>query len=243
MYIWKLWRDSRSRFVICLALGVAFVGQMVYMTARGFLAFPQTAAPSTAEAWRDAARSMAGPAVTVALLAAICLGAVGLGQEFAGKTAELLLTRPRRRRYFLWSGWAFGALQLLVLLTIIISFGFGLLFSLTHTVLSWRALALVPLVFPSAALLYGITYALSVGLKNGGTGQAAGVVAFLLYLTALATLEGYWKLHTPAWWFSSLPGWALRPQAAFPAAPLIGWSLLALVFPLLAQWSLRRKEV
>lgn len=242
MYVWKLWRDSRSRFLICLALGVAFVGQMVYMTARGLLAFPQTAAPSAAEAWHGAARSMVGPAVTVALLAAIFLGAVGMGQEFASGTAELLLTRPRRRRYFIWSGWTFGALQLLLLLTIIVSFGFGLLCYLTHTLLSWRALALVPLVFPSAALLYGITYALSVGLKNSGSGQAAGVVVFLLYLTALTVLDGYWKLHTPAWWFANLPGWALYRQAAFPTAPLIGWGLLALVFPLLAQWSLRRKE-
>jgi hypothetical protein len=55
------------------------------------------------------------------------LGATGIGEEFAHKTAGFLLTKPRSIRYFVWTGWAANAVQFLALTGTVVLVGASIL--------------------------------------------------------------------------------------------------------------------
>ncbi len=257
MYIWKLWRDTRARFLGCLALGMVWAGSEAYFTAIFLLRSPTHIRPlvdATGLAtlrhsheiqqtlWSGLAPHLLGPVLLVGLLAAIAFCGPGLGSDLARGTVEVLFSRPRRRRYFSWAGWAFNACQLMLLMYLIVFCGAGIMFYLTGTVLSWRPFLVPLLVLPSVLLLFGVAY-LAVVLTDGHNGGSIAVGLLLVYAGSIAVLYFYWRVQPPAWWFDSLSNWIRRGQAPFPVLPVLGWSLAALVFPLLTQWSLQRKQV
>ncbi len=248
MYVWKLWRDSRTRFLVCLIAGLLWAGAAVYLKQTLYVrssvaldALKHNVRIQQA-AWTDINVDLFPSLTAMGVLIALCLCETGLARDFALGQGEFVLTRPRRRRYFAWTGWLFGAGQIFLTMALMLLCGFGLLFYLSGVVLNWRALALPILLLPSILLLYGIGYALAVS-TNGRNGAITAFGVLLLYFFVVPAFYFYWHVALPRWWFSSLPDWAIRGQGSFPAVALVGWIAFALVFPLLTQWKLERKEV
>ncbi len=115
----------------------------------------------------------------------------------------------------------------------------------TGVILNWRLLALPVLLLPAVVLLFGLGYLISV-LSNGRYGAVLTFGLLLVYFVAVAFLADHWHIGLPHWWFGSLPRWAIDGPGLperFPAIPLVGWMAFTLLFPLLAQYSLQRKQL
>lgn len=247
MYVWKLWRDSRSRFLSCTLFGIVWAGLTGYLK-------PLWAAGSDAlqvlrhdAAWQQAVwKELAGdllPAVTIiGLFAALWLSETGVGGELANGTAEYLLTRPRHRRYFSWSAWLFTAAELLAIMTTMVVCGAACTLYLTRTVRDWTWLMLPLLFIPAFLLVLGSGHVISL-LSNGRHGATVTFGLVLLYFAIIVTNYQYWHIRTPHWWFTSLPSWVENQSGPFPFAAIIGWLLVSALCPLLVQWRFAKKEV
>jgi ABC-type transport system involved in multi-copper enzyme maturation permease subunit len=249
MYVWKLWRDTRARFLGCLVMGLIWAAtvayfQMPYVPAGAVLKTLRHDPKLQQAAWNSLSHALLAPVIIIALLTALSFCELGLGSDLAKGTAELLFTRPRRRAYFSWTAWIFNAYQLLLLMYLMALCGATVLFYMTGAVLSWRPFLLPLLALPSVLLLLGVGY-LIVVLTNGRNGASLAFGVLVLYIMILPTLYIRWHFQLPGWWFSTLPWWGQSPGALprYIVPATIGWSVAALVFPLLAQWSLERKEI
>ena len=240
MYVWKLWRDSRSRWVICTTLGLTWLGMTLYLAT----GFKHIAPAPTGPGFARFVANLYGPVVFMAILTALLLSEASLGMDFAKNTAEALLTRPRPRRYFAWTGWLFGMAQILALMYLMVGCFLAVLAGLAGTGPNWRLLTMPILLLPAVGMLFGVGYLVGV-LGNGKYGAVAGLGVIVAYYSGVTLVMGHWNIHyPPRWWFDALSSWA-RPGSpgAFPILPLLGWMLVALLFPLLAQWSLERKQI
>ena len=98
-------------------------------------------------------------------------------------------------------------------------------------------------------LLFGVTYLLGVLHKNGRNGFLSSLGVVIVFPMICLTLEHFWHIHLPSPTdmypvgmseLVSHPGLA----SALPRFwPLVGWSLVALACPFIAQVVLERTEV
>jgi ABC-type transport system involved in multi-copper enzyme maturation permease subunit len=242
MYVWKLWRDTRVRVLVCLLLGGVWVGLIAYGAATRTA--ENGATPRAVQAlWSEVTGWAVGVTALMAVLAALALGEVAVGEEFAKGTVEILLTRPRRRRSIIWTGYIFGLGELVLLMLLTTLCSFVLLSSMSGMVFSWRMLATCILLLPMVSIVYGLGVLSSVLTKSGHRGAATALLFVLLYIAVLTVLQFYTHVRRPDWWFDTLDEWLTHPQASFPVLGLLGWTLLSLLLPLLAQWNLERKEI
>lgn len=243
MYAWKCWRETRVSFYVLLFIGVMLAALLWEFTDSAGSELPSE--QLFAFTWV----LLLFVSSTLIPLAGISFGATGMSEEFAHKTASFLLTKPRSVAYFVWTAWATNAAQLLTLMVSMMLVG--------AAVLSWRyhveptprlLLAFVPALIMTL-LLFGITYLLGVLYKNGRSGFLSSVGLVIVYPLICLTVKHYWHVHLPS--PTDMYPVGLFKLFSFPALastlphlwPLIGWSLVALAFPFIAQLTLERTEV
>ena len=172
-----------------------------------------------------------------------------ISEEFAHKTAVLLLTKPRSIRYFVWTAWAANALQFLTLTVSMMLVGASILSWRYHAPLTGRLLlAFVPGLIVTF-LIFGMTYLLAVLHKNGRDGFLSSLGVVILFPMICLALEHFWQIHLPSpadmypFGMSELMSHPELASTLPPFWPLVGWSLAALACPFIAQLVLERAEV
>jgi hypothetical protein len=119
MYFWKCWRDNRFRFIGCLitfaAIGILCTLLVFKMGSNPELAKNPMMWKGIPELWSRATQFvLGGYGSLITVIWALALGSASLGEEFQKGTAEFLLSRPRRRRYWVWVGWSAGVCEMAV---------------------------------------------------------------------------------------------------------------------------------
>lgn len=242
MYFWKCWRETRIGFYVFLIIAVTLAAFLWKFT--DFVASGTPPNQIFALAWVTLLFAFGA----LLSLAGMSFGATGIGEEFAHKTAEFLLTKPRSIRYFVWTGWVANAIQFLALAGAMILVGASILSWRYHASVTGRLLlAFLPGLILTF-LIFGMTYLLSVLQKNGRSGFQSSLGVVILFPIICFTLEHYWQIHlpSPADMFPIGMRWMSHPEFASTLPPvwsMVGWSLAALAFPFVAQLVLERTEV
>jgi hypothetical protein len=180
----------------------------------------------------------------IILLAALTLAVASIGEEYKEKTLDFLLTRPRRRRYWVWTCWSVGAGEILGLVVAGVVGTFGALCYESGYVYSWRLLATTLPLFAGAVAVYSLTYLLTVLARNGEQGLSYGLG--ILFIDLLLPVAGYnWHFHLPSVMSFMMAGceWATSPTLVFPLVKLIIYAVVALAGGRVAQLVLERAEV
>jgi hypothetical protein len=252
MYLWKYWRESR--ITICIAL----------LVVAGFTALSVKGHGNSI----DNPRAYAGVIyvllfATAAPLALLAwgMGSFGVGRSLGEGAGAYLLTRPKRRSWFIWHDWAAGLsiVALFVLLTSVLE-GFGLYRGLQaggapvakmifHGSPEYASLfqslglnAVSALLF--CGLVFGVVYLLTIVMKNAlGIVVGGGVLAGYVILSAI--LEHYTGYKLPELLLRVLtpPG-----HGTVSVTGLIGISMairagVVLLFPIAAQLVLERSDI
>jgi ABC-type transport system involved in multi-copper enzyme maturation permease subunit len=225
MYLWKCWSESRNQFLGWAAVTASLTVLFTCGITRGLWQF-------------------ASPTLLLAGIVTLFLASGLLADEFRTGTMEMLLTRPRKRRYFVWASWTFGMVETIAIVSILVLTTMATSLYITGRI-PGSMLLLLPLTVPYLAILFGLTYSLSVLLKSGRIGFGIGLGIYVLRRPILNILEGQWNWKLPWWWFDNLPFLASGPSP-LPHGELlmaaIGWTGAALLFPFLAQWSVERRD-
>lgn len=241
MFIWKCWYDTRKFFFVFLALFPLLAPALVLFVANrtGQWSWGQ---PLTPEIGQRISQVNLSLGFLLGFFAGFSLAAAGIGQEFKNGTLEHLLTRPRSRRYFIWTSWAVGIAELFMMFTLGTLATSGYLFLTGGTVDTWQMLMLPPLLLIPAAVFYGLVYLLGILLRGSIHTGVAGVGVLILYGLLGVALNYYWQIELPNLYV--LFNWVINDmRGEFPALSLAGWTLVALAFPLAAQWVFERAEI
>jgi hypothetical protein len=241
MYTWKCWRDTRSRFIISLIIVAVVCFAFAAISAR------QGSLILGPNGRQVEALGMQGILCLIMLIAALTLGGKTIGNEFKEQTSGFLLTRPRRRRYWVWTCWAVGVCELsgVVLFGVAGSFA-GLSFLFGH-VYTWRWFATSLFMLVGAVAVYSLAYFLTVLARSGEPGVTGGVIFVIIDTMLLPSAFLFWHVRT----FLSVSvlnlmmaggEWATSHNMTFPLGKLLLWTLFALAFPLAAQLLLERAE-
>lgn len=248
MYFWKFWRDTRSRFfgylivLISMALAAVFFRALEYRGVVAGSVLVRGGTPERVQAiWQGTIAGFAASSMMVLFFGGLALGSLGVGDEFRQGSLEFLLTQPRRRRYFIWSGWAIGALEQLALIFVTILATVLSLMYVTKSMHSWRIWILVLPMLVISLVLYGLTYLLTVVRRNGNDGLTLAFVTVLLYLGVASTAYRFWQLKIPLLFGVLIP--LIEQTGSVPFGAVVGWTMLALAFPALAQWVFERRDI
>ena len=242
MYFWKCWRDTRSRFIICL-----ITVSLMCVTITAMLA-KQGNAVNSVTGRQVGAGAMQAALSLVMIMAALTLGVQPMGQEFKEQTLGFLLTRPRRRRYWVWRCWSVGVGEILGVVTLGMVGSFAGLSYLVGHVYPWRWFATSLFLVVGAVAVYSLTYFLTVLSRSGELGVTGAVIFFIIDSMLLPVAFVYWHVHT-SFLFSVLGmmtaggEWSTSHRMTFPLGNLVAWAFIALVFPLAAQLLMDRVEV
>jgi len=247
MYAWKCWRDNRARvigYVIGISVLCVFV-TYVNLRLQGE-AFRRTFVPDVAHAWSNTSAFVLGACASLLILIwALFLGASSLGEEFKEKTAEFLLVRPRRRRYWVWVGWLVGIVELSVIAFAAVVATFAALAYLTGHVPSWRPLAIALPLALGGAVVYGLTCFLTIVARSGQQGLSYALGILFIHLILPVAVSYYWKVDVPSvlGFMVGASKWIVGIARTFPSGSLVLWSAIALAFPFASQLLLERAEV
>ena len=246
MYLWKYWRESRITF----GVGVLVLGLLlaIFLHAHFFYAgtTPRESVPNPIH---TILFFSAAPLAVIAWF----MGSFGVGRNMGEGAGAYLLTRPRRRSWFVWRDWAFG-LALIAVLVILYDLleakllpGSIKLRDLPEKVSLARLLGLNDIIlFLFCGLIFGLVYLLTIVLKNVlGTLVAGGMLAGYVILAEI--IHHYYGLHLP---YLMLRGYVTSPVmgSVVGIADHIGISVairaaLLLVFPVAAQLVLERADI
>lgn len=241
MYVWKCWRDTRVSFYVFLFIAVT-------LEAFVMMDFTMSGAPPK-ETFTIAWMMLVFAASTLLSLAGISFGATGIGEEFAHKTASFLLTKPRSIRYFVWTAWTVSAVQFLALTGSVVLVGASILSWRCHVPVTVRSLLAFAPGLVMTFLLFGVTYLLGVLHKNGRNGFLSSLGVVIVFPIICSTVAHFWHIHLPSpgdMYPMGMSDLILHPELASRLPhfwPLIGWSLVALAFPFIAQLVLERYEL
>jgi len=242
MYLWKWWRENRNRaftyLILLVSVAVLFAWNAVTQTQRpGDWAHGMSAE----ELWR---LTLIDFGSLIVVFAGLGLGAAGVGEEFAQGTVEFLLTRPRRRRYFVWAGWAAGAATLFIIISLAVLASFVTLTYVMKSPSHWKLLATIVPMFVLGVVVYSLTYLMTALVKNGRAGLSLSLGLIVLDLLLPVAVQMRWRVDVPSPAdVLAASKWATGASAHFPVAAVLGWSLVALAFPLAAQFLFERAEV
>jgi len=239
MYFWKCWRDTRGCFLILLGalLAAGAFAAYVKFDPFGWIA----AKPMDLRIlWQGLATALLDTtAITVPVAGGLFLGALGVGMEFEKGTADFLLTRPRTRRYFLWTSWGLGAAQSVVLVLLGCLFRFARL-GVRPVKGPGEFFRLLVALCTLALFCYTVTYLMTTLARNSRNGMALAILAISGYEGLYAWLRFWYEIKIP--FFLDLlrtPG----ADADFSFTPVAGWLTVCLALMLVAQFRLDWAEV
>jgi ABC-type transport system involved in multi-copper enzyme maturation permease subunit len=247
MYVWKCWRDTRSRFVTSVIALTALCVFLTYMEV-GFGAGVTRGGPPQAvtHAWSSVTRFVLGGVASLfTLFLGLLMGVSGPGEEFKERTADFLLVRPRPRSYWVWTSWLVGVLELSLMVLLTVGTTFGTLAYLTGHVQTWRPLATaVPLAL-GGAVAYGLTYLMTLVARDARQGLSYGLGIIFIDLLLPAAASYYRNVNLPSVLEFMLGAckWVVGASRVFPTGSLVLWTTIALALPFAAQLLLERAEV
>jgi len=242
MYFWKCWRDHRMLFIGCV---LSLVGMAILFTITLFRLGEHHLWKGTPELWSTTAFAVLGVyGSMITMFWALALGVSSLGEEFQKGTTDFLLSRPRRRRYWVWAGWSAGVCELAVATFLTAAAALGTLACLTHQIYTWRMLAAALPLTVGGAAVYGMAYFMALVARSGRRGLGYGVGILVIHLGLPAAVRMYWKVHIPAISNFIVAGCksAVEASGHFPFLALAAWTAVALAFPFAAQLLLERME-
>ena len=231
MYLWKCWRDTRSFFVVFIAIAGLPMPMAAFASRFG-------------TAIRDAGPMAFQSTFTMVVMAVACaLATICAIQEFTDKTAHFLFTKPRSRGYFVWTSWIVGFTELLIVAAVNLFVGWRVLAHYGVSAFSDAGPQRWDLVSPQkfidaavfACFAYTLTFALAAILRSGlkGLGASLGLLAGMGGVSAALQLRWNIDLPLPPQQIGHLP-LALSECA---------WVMLALLFVLAAQLVVERAEI
>jgi len=247
MYAWKCWRDSRLRFiayltvVVALPINVVLTPALRYQGEAGWALLRDSSSIFAKEITHSAFAGFAGLGLLLIALASMAMGASGVGDEFKHGSLEFLLTRPRRRKHFIWVAWGIGALQMMAMIALSAVVVFSLVYYLTRGMALWRLFGMAGVLLVAALVCLGLSYFGTVWIRDARNGLAIAVVAALAYAIVSALLETKWRIQLPS--FIDLLRSVADRDRPFKFELLAGWIAFALACPLLAQWVFDRRDV
>lgn len=204
MYAWKCWRETRARFFILLTLLCTIcLGGIVL--------------PMLSQHRRDVhldRRSvyLHNPPEMVHLVVSdlilngvwLCMPLVGLflgattsAQEFASGTIEYLWTRPRTRRWYLWTHWGVCLAELAALTAISLSLVVLSLGLLSGYWSEWRLWAAVPMFVVATLPILGLTILMTTLRRSASSGQIFTIGISLACGWLRELLNGWLHLNLP----------------------------------------------
>lgn len=254
MYLWKYWRESRITF------GIAILA-LVVLTALSFKGHVVIGSPGPREYPNIVNGMLFVISVPMAILAWV-MGSFGAGRSLGEGAGSYLLSRPRRRSWFIWYDWGFG-MALLATLVIL----FNLLASwMAHRVMraeggpfsgriSFRDLpepvSLIHVmslnsaaIFLFCGIIFGVVYLWTILAKNAlGVVMGAGTLA--CYLILGAVIKHYFGYEFPDLLYrvyasSSAGVHGLEDQLGLSLAVRAG---IVMLFPIAAQRVLNRIDI
>jgi ABC-type transport system involved in multi-copper enzyme maturation permease subunit len=243
MYLWEYWRQTRRGVYIYLGFLALFAVVWAIGVERS------TRLPNDpAMLWGMVVGVTFAMTWLCALVMAFALGNNNVGSDIHRGTADFLLTRPRSRQYFVWIGWAGGMAELFALL--ILSALALLAGAVSRIGPVWRQLPSatafeaqgqvmdVPLMAASvvltAAVIFGLTYFLTILLRSGLRGVIASLAIVLGYSITSGLLRQLAGISLPSMHFARYSGSGV-PWYLAPTVELVGWTILALLFPVASQ--------
>jgi hypothetical protein len=246
MYLLKSWRDAR------LSVAIFFVPIvfMLYGLLRHGPTTIVTGSHASAEWLLTRGLSVAG---VLLLFVGWSLGGDGIGHDIAEDRGAFMLTRPRLRRFFLWSdsGFSFGLMAAL-------AWGLTLLFGIfalagilrfpPGSSVSPLVFLLVPLsgvVF--AGLIYAVTYLCTMLIPRDKTARVISVAVLIAYaylhVKAFRVWGGVTQYFFPSWWVDPFPYQYSSAVAPHVWLELGGRVIAILVLLMIAQLALERREI
>jgi len=242
-YLWKCWRDSRSLFLISLSAVLAVGALVVYVAYDpfGWLA----AKPEVDRAvWRFNAEALFGTLLGGIPAVGLLLGALGVGTEFERRTAELLLSHPRPRRWFLWTSWGLGAAQMAVLIAVSNLFRFAPLGENRYPAGSAGEFLLSLLVLWTLALVYfSLTYLMTTLARSSRNGTALAVGALSVCGIFFVTLQEFYGIPIPILEELFARTFDADGLSGSPLGIVPGWLAVSLAMTVAAQLYFERAEV
>jgi ABC-type transport system involved in multi-copper enzyme maturation permease subunit len=254
MYAWKCWRDTRRSFLIYLIL-LAVAGGTVWLTGVFVSRGAKEVLGSPEKLWAMCVGMAFILSYLCAAVMAFVIGSHNIGSDIGSGTAEFLLTRPRTFRYFVWTGWAVGLAQ--VLLLAILSGFVGLVMFVFEVGPIWRRLpapmhtvveghildvpVLLVIVVLTSIVMYSLAYFMTVILRNGRRSLVASFAVLLGYSIFSAVLRSYAGVSLPSLTSFTNDGRQIVPLHAL-ITPIVGWVLFALAFPFVSQVVLERYD-
>ncbi len=230
MYLWKCWRDTRSAFFVFL--GSLSIVILFYTT--------------IAYEWLGPAGPIAEQTVDSVLttffflmpLTGFVLGSLGVGGEASAQTLQFLLTRPRRRAYFIWSSWSTGAIEVVALwlaLTVWMA-ARPPMPNFAVRIYPWEGAMQVFLrVSVLALLFYSITFFFTVILRKEQNGTTAAVATVALYSAAVLLFRALADVHIPSFW-------DLYSRSSSSAGVLLGWLAVSVALVLTSSRAFQTRE-
>jgi len=262
MYLWKCWRDTRVRFAVTLIL--VTVSMVLLMTVTWNFATRSMAGSGSAERtrmlfslpirgadsrtvstfWRNWINNLSGLSIYVSVVAWLW-GGSAVGEEFSRNTEEFLLTRPRRRRRFVWVSWIHGVSQLGAAVISYVGVVFLVLVFLTKALVTWKVLSMVLPLLLLGMVVHSVVFLLTTVSRGRRDGNALALGVVFFYPLIVDLVRRYWVVHLPS------PGDFIGPFLAvskglpvqLPLLSMVGWTLFAVACPLLAQVYIERSEV
>lgn len=254
MYAWKCWRETCSRFFLFLTLlGTICLGGVVFPMLEhrhGELHIHRSVyLHNPPEMVHLVVSDLILRWVWLVMpLVGLILGATTAAQEFESGTIEYLWTRPRTRAWYLWTHWSvclaeLTALAAIPLLLVVLSLGF-----LSGYWTEWRLWAAMPIFVFTTLPILGLTILMTSLRRSASSGQIFTIGISLTYGLLLEMLNGPLHLHLSPLFTGSVT-WLENYYRNHPAVLFSPWGSIAraialgMVFPLLAQYLLRRAEV
>ncbi|MGH9604854.1 MAG: hypothetical protein ACRD3N_04055 [Terracidiphilus sp.] len=255
MYLWQYWRDTRRP--IYIYLGSLFLFVLIWAIGMTSMPTAYTVNGSAENLWEIAVVMTFTVTLLCALIMTFVLGNNNVGSEIQKGTGDFLLTRPQPRHYFVWAGWAAGMVEIVALMAISAAVALGCMTIAAGPAL-WRqarwtarlntqgpitsvtliAMNLVLL----AAVIFGLTYFLTVLFKNAARGVVTSMAIVFGYYAMSEVLRLWAGISLPAFNFAqhavTVVPWYLAPRVEIPF-----WTILAIAFPFGAQVALNRSDI
>lgn len=252
MYAWKCWRETRARF-FGLLIGITVAAVFAVLAPgisehNGYWSFDRLAFARNPGVMAETflIPVLLGVLWGSGFLAGVFLGMSSPGSELDTGTIEYLWTRPRSRATFLWTYWRVTAAEVLLVAVVPVYVAVVVLSTLTG---NWHQPILM-----LAPWLIGLLGLASLGLsvfmtslrRSAGSGLifTCGIIAAYAILRQVVT--GPMHLHLSPMFMGPID-WMTTYYT--PARIPFDWGSLtraivcAAVFPLLAQYLLKRAEV
>lgn len=250
MYGWIYWRHTRIRFFgllisATIVLSLSIIPSVLVNKSNRLILIRGGSPSRVAKVWRSATGGPLlewGTFITAAV--GLVLGATGVADEYRKGTLWFLLTRPRRKDYYVWRSFAVGIAEILVVNLVAVAAAFFTLTYLTESVYTWRFWAEVPLMTTAAAVLYAQTYFLSVLTKSTTNGLSCSLGVFIVEILAPGIIEHFWQWHMPSMLaLVASPRWLNGQTQHFPFIPLLSGFILTATFAATSAYVFSRTEL